>query len=287
MNCLNGERYLKKSLESIVNQSYKNWELIFWNNRSKDKSVSIFKKFKDKRFRYFLARKRTVLYKARNLAIKKSKGEFIAFLDVDDLWDKNKLSEQIIKFNNKKVGLVYSNFWKYNEFTKTREIAFKRILPEGKIAKHLIKDYTVGIITAVIRKKFLNTNYLFDYKYDLISDYDFILHYSLQHEFACVQKPMAYYRIHNEQLQKLQMAKQAFQFCKWIKNKKIFLKFKNYDLTNIKKKFEYFDLIKDLEKNKFKVIVKALFKLNLYNLFKILLIVTLPKKFIYKFVQNV
>ncbi len=58
MNCLNGEKYLEDSLKSIVNQSYKNWELIFWDNRSTDNSADILKSFNDKRIRYFYAKKK-------------------------------------------------------------------------------------------------------------------------------------------------------------------------------------------------------------------------------------
>ena len=79
MNCFNGEKYLKFSLESVINQTYKNWELIFWDNKSKDNSAEIFKSFNDKRFKYFYADEHTSLYKARNLAIQKSQGDFISF----------------------------------------------------------------------------------------------------------------------------------------------------------------------------------------------------------------
>ena len=54
MNCYNGEKYLQESLDSVINQTYKNWELIFWDNQSKDKSSEIFKSYKDKRLKYFL-----------------------------------------------------------------------------------------------------------------------------------------------------------------------------------------------------------------------------------------
>ena len=57
MNCYNGEKYLKLALKSLIKQKYKNWELIFWDNKSTDKSKKIFKSFKDKRFRYFYAKK--------------------------------------------------------------------------------------------------------------------------------------------------------------------------------------------------------------------------------------
>ena len=91
MNCFNGELFLKDSIKSVLDQTYKNWELIFWDNKSTDKSAEIFKSFKDKRLKYFYADEHTSLYKARNLAIDKSKGDFISFLDTDDLLNQNKL----------------------------------------------------------------------------------------------------------------------------------------------------------------------------------------------------
>ena len=106
MNCYNGETYLNASLESVLSQTYKNWELIFWDNHSTDSSAKIFKNYKDKRFVYLFANEHTTLYKARNLAIEKTKGDFISFLDVDDLWNKNKLELQMPYFNNPKVGVV-------------------------------------------------------------------------------------------------------------------------------------------------------------------------------------
>ena len=101
MNCYNGEEYLYHAVKSVISQTYKNWELIFWDNQSSDNSLKILRKFKDKRIKYFYAKKHTVLYEARNLAIKKSKGKFIAFLDVDDFWSKNKLESQIPYFKEK------------------------------------------------------------------------------------------------------------------------------------------------------------------------------------------
>ena len=114
MNCHNGEKFLAEAVQSVLNQTYKNWELIFWNNSSTDKSEKIFKSFKDRRLRYFYTHKKVSLYESRNAACEKAKGNFIAFLDVDDVWFSNKLKLQIKKFNNKKVGLVYGKFYKVN-----------------------------------------------------------------------------------------------------------------------------------------------------------------------------
>ena len=59
MNCHNGEKYLKESIESVLFQTYENWELIFWDNKSEDESGKIFKSYTDKRFRYFYSEKYT------------------------------------------------------------------------------------------------------------------------------------------------------------------------------------------------------------------------------------
>ena len=97
MNCHNGEKYLKDSIKSILDQTYQNWELIFYDNNSNDKSKQIFFEFGDKRLKYFYSQKTLKLYKARNLAINQSKGTYISFLDCDDLWKREKLSIQKLK----------------------------------------------------------------------------------------------------------------------------------------------------------------------------------------------
>ena len=53
INCFNGEKYIRKALDSVLTQTYENWEIIFWDNQSKDKSAEIFKSYDDKRFKYF------------------------------------------------------------------------------------------------------------------------------------------------------------------------------------------------------------------------------------------
>ena len=80
MNCHNGEKYLKDSIKSILDQTYQNWELIFYDNNSNDKSKQIFFEFRDKRLKNFYSQKTLKLYKARNLAINQSKGTYISFL---------------------------------------------------------------------------------------------------------------------------------------------------------------------------------------------------------------
>ena len=115
MNCYNGEKYLPQALKSVLEQTYNNWELIFWDNQSTDKSAEVFKKYNDIRFKYFYASSHTFLYEARNEAVRRTKGEFIAILDVDDWWIPEKLEMQLSLFKDDKVGFVYGNLWVFEE----------------------------------------------------------------------------------------------------------------------------------------------------------------------------
>jgi glycosyltransferase involved in cell wall biosynthesis len=77
MNCKDGEEYLLESLQSILDQTYKNWELIFVDNNSKDNSKNIFLDFKDSRFKYFYINKSVSLGMARQYAYEKCNGKLI------------------------------------------------------------------------------------------------------------------------------------------------------------------------------------------------------------------
>ena len=123
LNCYNGEKYLKDSLKSIVKQTYKNWELIFWDNRSSDLSKTIMKSFKNKKFKYFSSKQHTSLYAARNLAISKAKGSYISFIDADDVWETDKLYKQIKLFKDKKVAVVYGNSWLKKEISNKKKFS--------------------------------------------------------------------------------------------------------------------------------------------------------------------
>ena len=282
MNCFNGERYLDDSLKSILSQTYQNWELIFWDNLSTDNSKKIFLKYKDSRFKYYQANEHTILYVARNLAIKKANGEFIAFLDTDDIWLKNKLSEQISLFANKNVGLVYGNYWNYNSkhFFQKKKIAKKNNLPSGKVTSALLNEYCIGILTIVIRKKILNMEKdIFDTNFDLLSDMDFVLRFSKEHEFDCVHKPVAIYRQHQNQLQNKNLKKQALQMQKWyekIRKSKEFGDEKK--LLNIKNKCNFFKIINCIDEKKYLVSLKEIiFHPNFFEKLKLLIILVFTK----------
>ena len=201
LNCFNGSEYLKEALISIQNQTYKNWELIFWDNRSKDNSKEILKSFKNKKFKYFLSKKHTSLYAARNLAISKAKGKFIGFIDSDDTWESDKLKKQIQLFKEKNVAVVYGNSWIRREETNKKKIFIKEKIKDGYIHDNLITSYNVGILTAIIKKRSLSSKKkIFDDKYNIIGDFDLFIKLSKKYKFRAIQSPVATYRIHGKNL---------------------------------------------------------------------------------------
>ena len=95
INCFNGERFLREAIDSVIAQTYSNWELIFWDNQSTDSTANIVRSYHDDRIRYFYAPEHTSLGEARNLALEKANGVYIGFLDSDDKWLPSFLSEYV------------------------------------------------------------------------------------------------------------------------------------------------------------------------------------------------
>ena len=200
MNCHNGEKYLKESIKSLLSQTYKNWELIFWDNNSLDSSKKIVKKFKDKRIKYFKSLKFHSLYRSRNLAITKAKGKYVGFLDVDDLWEKTKLKRQIKYFlENQRTKIIYSNFFLINQIKKKRDIGYKHLLPTGSITQKILDNYSVGFVTTMLDKNIFK-KYRFNNKYHIIGDFDFFIKISQKYKIGCIQSPLASYRVHDSNL---------------------------------------------------------------------------------------
>jgi len=223
VNCYNGQKFLKDALKSIINQTYKNFEVIFWDNKSTDNSKKIFLSFKDKRFKYFISKNFTTLYQARNSAIKKAKSEFITFLDTDDLWEKNKLQLQLKYFEEKKVGLVYTNFLLLKNSNKKVKLFNKMNKKNTKI--NFFKDRDIGILTVMIRKKYLNKlKYIFEKKFTHIGDFDLFWRLFKICKFKYIDLPLATYRIHENNLSTINRENEINELKYWLnKNRKKFL----------------------------------------------------------------
>ncbi|WP_211942371.1 glycosyltransferase family 2 protein [Cylindrospermopsis raciborskii] len=203
INCYNGERYLREAIESVMKQTYKNWEIIYWDNRSTDSSLKIANSINCDKIKCHLASEHTNLNSARNLAIKECSGQFIAFLDADDIWENNKLELQIPLFEDPDVAFVFSNFYVFYEYFHMPKIHLgcKRQLPTGYILEDLFEWFTVGLLTLVVRKEFIKElDYPFDCRYDVIGDIVLTRQLSCKYKAASSNLPLAYWRRHRSSM---------------------------------------------------------------------------------------
>ena len=113
----NCEKHLSKTIESVISQTYKNWELLLVDDCSPDKSSKIIKKYqkKDKRVKYIKLNKNSGAAAARNTALENSEGRFIAYLDSDDLWKKSKIEKQINYMLKNNYAFTCTDYEKIDE----------------------------------------------------------------------------------------------------------------------------------------------------------------------------
>ena len=168
MSVYNGEEFISNSINSILNQTYKNFEFLIINDGSTDNSERIIKSYSDSRIKY-LAKPNTGLTKSLNFGLKQTKGEYIARIDCDDYSMPNRLALQIKKIDkNKDLGLVASRAIiiqngkkKYTPFYSEREIKEKI-----KIKNPFVHS------SVLISKIFFEKINFYDESFSVTQDYD-------------------------------------------------------------------------------------------------------------------
>ncbi|MDQ3232907.1 MAG: glycosyltransferase [Pseudobdellovibrionaceae bacterium] len=208
INCFNGAKYLSESIDSVLAQTFKDWELILWDNRSTDESAKIFKSHSDSRFHYHLAVEHVPLGEARNLAASLASGEWIAFLDCDDMWHPHKLQLQMdrIARGDQNLGLVYGNTG-FVHGSNSRSVRYSttqfygfRSLPEGEIFRILCDMNFIPLVSGLIRKSmFIQVGGLSSYLKQC-EDYEMFLKIARISKVAAVNEVCCYYRLHDSNL---------------------------------------------------------------------------------------
>ncbi len=205
MNVYNGERWLRDALDSVVAQTCGDWELIFWDDQSRDGSAAVLQPYlADPRVRYFHAPVQTPLGEARQQAIEQARGSWLAFLDQDDFWTPDKLAEQarvIDAWRGPPLAIVYGRAMKFGVLQKL--VDFDRWhefqpLPQGDIFEALFADScficqsAVCLATAAVREIGPIPG-----EHRFCPDYYFYTALSTRHAAACTQQVVCWYRIHS------------------------------------------------------------------------------------------
>ncbi len=155
----NAEKFLDETINTVLNQTYKNFELILVNDGSKDKSVDVIKKYNDKRIKLIDNKNNKGTALSRNDGIRKAKGRYICFLDADDLWNKEKLEKQINFMKEKECAFSFTGY----EFANENGIpnGKKVYIPKKLNYKSALKNTTISTITVMIDTKKMDKDLIY------------------------------------------------------------------------------------------------------------------------------
>ena len=153
----NSEAYLKDCIESVIHQTYKNWEMLIVDDASKDKSSLILKSYmlKDDRIKPVFLDCNIGAAAARNIAIQSSNGRYVAFLDSDAIWLPKKLDVQIKFMKINKLSFTFSNYDVISENGLT--IISKIIVPKKINYNQYLKNTIIGCLTVMLDKEKFNS----------------------------------------------------------------------------------------------------------------------------------
>ncbi len=145
----NSQEFIVQSIDSVLSQTYQNWELIIMDDCSPDNSNEIIEEYlkRDSRIRLIKLEKNSGPAVARNMGIQEAKGHYIAFLDSDDLWAVDKLSKQLVFMQKHQAPLSFTGYYRINE--EGDKTIGQIGAPEKIDYKELLKQNTIGCLTAM------------------------------------------------------------------------------------------------------------------------------------------
>ena len=157
----NGEKYIEKTILSVIKQTYNNWEMLIVDDCSSDNSPNIVKKYveQDKRIKYIRLEKNSGAAIARNKAIEIAEGEYIAFLDSDDLWKKEKLEKQINFMKENNYAISFTEYEEIDEDGRKLNILIR--VPKKPVTyRSYLLTNPIGCLTGMYSVKKLGKVYM-------------------------------------------------------------------------------------------------------------------------------
>lgn len=185
-------------MQSVLQQTYADYEIVLVDDGSTDDTANVVQKYQDLENFQYVFQKNAGQAKAKNHGVELAKGEFVAFLDADDLWHQDKLTEQMALFADPKVGVVYSRakLIDANGQKLKLEDGGKYLRPRfGKVVEWLLFDNFVWFSSSVVRVACLQHIGRFNESLAMGIDWDLWLRLSVHYDFAYVNRPLLLYRV--------------------------------------------------------------------------------------------
>lgn len=198
ITCFNYGHYLEGCLNSVFNQTYQDYEVVVIDDGSTDSTCEVAEAFMGRPNMRYISQENSGQARAKNRGIEMARGRYLAFLDADDLWEKEKLVKQIRLFERPSVGVVYSRARLFDE--KGALLALKDpqkyLKPRsGMVVRWLFIDNFVCFSSSIVRKECLERFGGFDETLRMGIDWDLWLRIATRYEFDFVDKPLLLYRV--------------------------------------------------------------------------------------------
>lgn len=238
----NRDEYILETVNSILSQDYEDFELIIVDDGSTDDTRDKIKLIEDSRMKYFYKRNGGQ-NSARNFGLHVALGEYVSFIDSDDLWHQEKLSSHVAILDERKdISVVYSGTALINEYSST--IGKKQILNYSGMVldKMLMKNFLYNGSNAVFRKSCIEKTGYFDESIKRMTDWEFYLRLALYFKFHCVNKYLLLYRVHSFNMSQdyKSYKKNSFKIlAKIFKNKDMPREYKLLRMQAISRRYKY------------------------------------------------
>lgn len=190
---------IKKSIESILMQTYKDFELIIVDDNSSDNTESIVKSIEDNRIKYIRLNKNVGANKARNIGIENSLGEYIAFNDSDDEWKSNKLEIQLQTLIDTNADLVFCSYARYDNGNIT--IAPNKNVDIENIFYELLKENLISTQTILAKRECLIAE-KFDEQLPRFQDWDLVIRLAKKYKIEFVKSCLVDVYLQNDSISK-------------------------------------------------------------------------------------
>ncbi|VAX32280.1 hypothetical protein MNBD_NITROSPIRAE02-1387 [hydrothermal vent metagenome] len=199
----NRARLLGRALQSILNQTYRDFEVIVVDDGSTDNTGEVVRSFSALDIRYIRHKNNKGEAAARNTGVLAARGDFIAFLDSDDEWLPEKLEKQMAVFQDQSphVGIVYSNMCEIERTGKKRLWKSPTFMPEdGYFHRRALnyQVYGIGIGSSIVRRACFEKVGLFDERLSYYVDFDFFIRLSREFYFYHIKEPLMNYYVTND-----------------------------------------------------------------------------------------
>lgn len=192
----NSDRFIRETIDSVLNQTYRDFELIVVDDGSSDRTADIISSYKDRLI--YIRKENEGISTARNRGIEIARGEYLAFIDHDDIWFPEFLEEVVAELDkNKEARLCFANTYVMDGEKKRTRTLFDICPPhKGMVFEKLVKGNFIPVITTVIRREVFEEVGLFDPRYRIAEDWDIFLKISKRYPITFIDRPLAEYRIH-------------------------------------------------------------------------------------------